>query len=64
MNPLVKNVKIAVIIALLVWIVKFYLKILAKIIVHQVLLKMIDNNVLKVKLIIWRVALMLVDSEF
>ena len=64
MNPLVKNVKIAVIIALLVWIVKFYLKILAKIIVHQVLLKMIDNSVLKVKLIIWRVALMLVDSEF
>jgi len=63
-NPLVKNVKIAVIIALLVWIVKFYLKILAKIIVHQVLLKMIDNSVLKVKLIIWRVALMLVDSEF
>ena len=59
-----KNVKIAVIIALLVWIVKFYLKILAKIIVHQVLLKMIDNSVLKVKLIIWRVALMLVDSEF
>ena len=64
MNPLVKNVKIAVIIALLVWIVKFYLKILAKIIVNQVLLKMIDNSVLKVKLIIWRVALMLVDSEF